>query len=495
MKICVMAGTALVLAGSAAGQAVLRLKARVNPVRPALHRPVNLEGTHFILQFRTYPDSRLREELVRRGMQILEYVPDNGLLVSGLAFVWEGLDVAAASPVESTDKISPLLHRTSSGPLLVEFYPDVNMARARSEVDALGFVAIENASVLPQQLVFLGSHDRIDALAERDEVKYILPAPIELAAGESMAGCGGALTEAGAIGDYALAGHGWPRDAAGNVQLQYFIRSLSENLDPNLGRSEIERALREWTRYAKLTISPGRQESALRSIDIQFARGSHGDPYPFDGPGGVLAHTFYPAPPNAEPIAGDMHLDTDESWRTGSTVDLYSVTLHEAGHALGLGHSDQPGAVMYPYYKLSSGLASDDIAAIQDLYGSAGTITPPPPTPTPAPNPTPTPAPAPTPVPAPGGRDTAPPSLTVLSPGVTIVSTTASTLTFNGTAIDNVGVVSVRWTNSTGDSGTATGTTDWSSTVPLLIGTNVVTVRAYDAAGNSAWRAITVVRH
>jgi hypothetical protein len=27
-----------------------------------------------------------------------------------------------------------------------------------------------------------------------------------------------------------------------------------------------------------------------------------------------------------------------------------------------------------------------------------------------------------------------------------------------------------------------------------LVGTNTVTVRAYDAAGNSSWRAITVVR-
>jgi hypothetical protein len=30
--------------------------------------------------------------------------------------------------------------------------------------------------------------------------------------------------------------------------------------------------------------------------------------------------------------------------------------------------------------------------------------------------------------------------------------------------------------------------------VPLLVGSNVVTVRAYDAAGNSGWRAVTVVR-
>jgi len=57
-----------------------------------------------------------------------------------------------------------------------------------------------------------------------------------------------------------------------------------------------------------------------------------------------------------------------------------------------------------------------------------------------------------------------------------------------------VGVTAVKWTNSTGDSGTASGTRTWSAQVPLLVGTTVVIVRAYDAAGNSGWRAITVVR-
>jgi hypothetical protein len=55
-------------------------------------------------------------------------------------------------------------------------------------------------------------------------------------------------------------------------------------------------------------------------------------------------------------------------------------------------------------------------------------------------------------------------------------------------------VAVVKWTTSNGYSGTAAGTGTWSASVPLLVGTNVVTIRAFDAAGNSSWRAITVVR-
>jgi hypothetical protein len=30
--------------------------------------------------------------------------------------------------------------------------------------------------------------------------------------------------------------------------------------------------------------------------------------------------------------------------------------------------------------------------------------------------------------------------------------------------------------------------------IPLLYGNNVITIRAFDAAGNSSWRSVTVVR-
>jgi hypothetical protein len=246
-----------------------------------------------------------------------------------------------------------------------------------------------------------------------------------------------------------------------------------------------------------------------RSIDILFASRAHGDAYPFDGPGGVLAHTFYPAPINGEPVAGDMHFDADENWHAGAIVDLFSVALHETGHALGLGHSSNPGAVMYPYYRMQTGLTSDDIAGIQALYGAIGAppvappATPPvqppvlpvvPPVQPPAAAPPVQPPAAAPPVQPPASADTTPPSLSIVSPGSTIVATSSATIAVSGTASDNVGVAAVKWSSSTGNSGTASGTRSWSASVPLLVGSNVVTIRAFDAAGNSSWRAITVVR-
>jgi hypothetical protein len=58
-----------------------------------------------------------------------------------------------------------------------------------------------------------------------------------------------------------------------------------------------------------------------------------------------------------------------------------------------------------------------------------------------------------------------------------------------------VGVQRITWANNFGGSGTATGTAAWSATVPLLTGSNAITIRIFDAAGNTAWRSLVVVRY
>jgi hypothetical protein len=98
------------------------------------------------------------------------------------------------------------------------------------------------------------------------------------------------------------------------------------------------------------------------------------------------------------------------------------------------------------------------------------------------------------PVTPPAARDTVPPALRILSPSLTVSSTSATSILVTGTALDNVGVAAVTWAASGGSSGQAAGTAIWSATVPLLVGTNNVTIRAYDAAGNAGWRSITVIR-
>src|SRR5206468_9519124 len=90
--------------------------------------------------------------------------------------------------------------------------------------------------------------------------------------------------------------------------------------------------------------------------------------------------------------------------------------------------------------------------------------------------------------------DTTAPTVTITSPTSNpTFSTSASLLTLGGTASDNVGVTQVTWANSRGGSGTASGTTSWTASgIVLQMGTNVLTVQARDAVGNTSTDSLTV---
>lgn len=557
--------------------------------------------SHYLLQFQGPITRDQVDELNARGAAVTSAVPDNALMVAaGDDFSVEGMGVEWAGRLRPADKLSSALSNT--GVFVVEFHSDVDMDDARQMVFEANLDLLEHDDLLSNELLVSGDVDAVSALADWDEVDYIFPASDDLVSNTPLIACAGALTDQGTVAQYVIVGHGWSPDGtsgvASGVQIKYVFDGLTARVPDSTTKAEIARALQEWTKYANVQFVPGASDGggafAPRTVRVTFATGDHGDGYPFQSFGNTLAHTFYPSPPNAEPLAGDMHLNEEENWHSGANIDIFTVALHEAGHALGLAHSDKPGAIMYPYYRLGASISSDDIAGIQALYGAPDLTpgaTPPAATPAnpanpavsaPAP-PTPSPltlairsptasavetfgatlpvsgiaadgigettvawqtdrgaagnaagsamwsipavplsiglntvtltatdsahhtasatlavtrkTPAGTPA-TPGPPDKTPPAINVTSPSTTILSTNSATIDVRGTASDNVGVVNVTWRNALGGSeGIASGTNEWTASgIPLYPGTNMIVVRAFNAAGNSGWRSLTVIR-
>lgn len=182
------------------------------------------------------------------------------------------------------------------------------------------------------------------------------------------------------------------------------------NWSPKVGEVKVvlgmQQAFKLWSKYSNLLFE--RVNDSNADIIIAFGSGHHGDRFPFDGPGNILAHAFYPYDMNS--YGGDIHFDDDENWKENAKhlqegihtfhvyyvlpkrrriskhhsnyfyvtgVDFQSVAAHELGHSLGLAHSPVYSSIMFPYYKgpdESKDLGYDDILAMYELYGKENQI-------------------------------------------------------------------------------------------------------------------------
>ncbi|MCC6567635.1 MAG: matrixin family metalloprotease [Anaerolineales bacterium] len=155
------------------------------------------------------------------------------------------------------------------------------------------------------------------------------------------------------------------------LEIAYFFVNGTSALSGAEEQEVVRQAFAVWAQSTPLTFTEV-AGSSQADIVIGWAEGEHGDGDPFDGSGDVLAHASFPNPYEDRQVF--LHFDDAERWVNSDTrnVDLLTVAAHEIGHTLGLAHSDDPNALMYPSY---SGphrfLGNDDIAGAQSLYGVA----------------------------------------------------------------------------------------------------------------------------
>lgn len=157
----------------------------------------------------------------------------------------------------------------------------------------------------------------------------------------------------------------------GKTNLTYFFINGTDKISGNTERDLVRTAFKLWADETPLNFNEV-ADSAQADILIGWAEGEHGDGDPFDGPGDVLAHASYPNPYSDRQVF--LHFDETERWVNSETqnVDLLTVAAHEIGHNLGLDHSSDPNALMYPSYAGPRRfLGQDDVAGVQSLYGLA----------------------------------------------------------------------------------------------------------------------------
>lgn len=171
-----------------------------------------------------------------------------------------------------------------------------------------------------------------------------------------------------------------PLGTGAQITYGFNVVDLEPYLPPDY-QNVITSAFETWSSYANLDFA-----FSDNNADIVFGSDNVDGPYSVLGYA-VVQNNRYAQKEFGEWIgysylsSGGIFFDLGDSWTTSDftpagSFDLYTVALHEIGHALGLAHEDGKDSfgnnisIMNTYYSIADHLYEDDIAAIQYLYGA-----------------------------------------------------------------------------------------------------------------------------
>jgi len=203
---------------------------------------------------------------------------------------------------------------------------------------------------------------KLQEFAGLEQTGVVDPATTELL---SKVRCG-LSDKPGEAQKYTLTGSRWP-----GTHVTYRVRNNPPTMSGGATRNTLRRALTAWENVSPLKFREEQSNDAKIQISFENDQHSYGNG---DGRFGqnVIAHGFYPS---SNPLGGDVHFNkekyrfTDRKPNSGE-IALLNIAVHELGHSIGLDHSNDRGAVMYPIYNPNIALPQrDDINGVQAIYG------------------------------------------------------------------------------------------------------------------------------